>query len=59
VHDEAAAQLSVGFYTKLISGLTVGEALRQSRKESLLEHRGKEIAWASFTLYGDPNLRLL
>jgi parallel beta-helix repeat protein len=59
VHDEAVAQLSVSLYTKVISGLTVGEALRQARKESFLMHKGKEIAWASFTLYGDPSLKLL
>jgi parallel beta-helix repeat protein len=58
VHDEAVARLSVSLYTKLISGLTVGEALRQARKESFLMHKGKEIAWASFTLYGDPSLKL-
>jgi len=58
VHDEAVARLSVSFYTKLVSGVSVGEALRQARRESYLEHKGKEIAWASFTLYGDPNLKL-
>lgn len=59
IHDEAVAQLSVSLYSKLVSGLTVGEALRQARKESFLRHKGKEVAWASFTLYGDPTMKLI
>jgi hypothetical protein len=58
VHDEAVAQFSISLYTKLVSGLTIGEALRQARKESFLAYKEKEIAWASFTLYGDPTLKL-
>jgi hypothetical protein len=58
IFDEGAAQFAAAFYDRLLSGQTLGEALRQARQE-LKETRPHDVTWASFVLYGDPTLTML
>lgn len=52
--DESSRLFALEFYKQLISGLTIGEAVRQARLE-LIDKFGEEtIVWASYLLYGDP-----
>jgi hypothetical protein len=58
IFDEGAAQFAATFYDHLLSGKSLGEALRQARQH-LKETRPLDVTWASFVLYGDPTLTML
>ena len=52
--DEPSRLFALEFYKQLVSGMTIGEAMRLARME-LIEKFGEEtIVWASYLLYGDP-----
>ena len=52
--DEPGSRFGLDFYRCLISGMTTGEAVRQSRL-GLIKRYGEEmIVWASYVMYGDP-----
>jgi hypothetical protein len=56
IHDIAAAQVAVDFYTHCLQHHTLGEALRKAKKTAFDRHN---IAWTCFVLFGDPTLQLL
>jgi hypothetical protein len=56
IHDTAAAQLAINFYTHCLHYYTVGEALRMAKEKAFNENN---IAWACFVLFGDPTLQLI
>lgn len=56
IHDVAAAELAINFYTSSLNYYTIGEALRMAKERALQEH---SIAWLCFVLFGDPTLRLI
>jgi len=54
ISDEPSSRFALRFYRNLLSGMTIGEAMRRSRL-ALIEQYGEEtIIWASYVLYGDP-----
>jgi hypothetical protein len=53
VGDRQAKEFATHFYTLVLEELPLGEALRRARL-TLIEGAG----WASFVLFGDPNLSL-
>jgi class 3 adenylate cyclase/CHAT domain-containing protein/tetratricopeptide (TPR) repeat protein len=54
VLDEPSRLFALEFYKQVISGRTIGEAMRLARQE-LIDKFGEEtIVWASYLLYGDP-----
>lgn len=55
VTDEPSSRFSQAFYERLLSGLPIGEAVRNSRRAMIEE--GADICWASYLLYGDPTYR--
>jgi len=57
IGDRSAADLAVAFYTRLIEGDPVGEALRQARLKIKIANPTDDL-WAAWVLYGDPILRL-
>jgi CHAT domain-containing protein len=57
VYDGAAARFAIAFYRQALDGQTVGEALRQARRE-IKRQFPDQITWAAFVLYGDPTARL-
>ncbi len=57
--DEPSSRFAVRFYTHLLSGATVGSAVRQARLD-LVQHYGEEtIVWGSYLLYGDPTFNYM
>ena len=58
IFDEGAAQFAATFYEHLLSGKSLGEALRQARWQ-LKDTRPHDVTWASFVLYGDPTVTIL
>lgn len=54
VLDEPSSRFALEFYTHLMDGLPIGEALRLARLK-LIDIYGEEtIVWGSYLLYGDP-----
>lgn len=58
VYDEPAAEFAVEFYTQVLEGQMIGEAMRRTRR-AIKEKHPDSITWASFVLYGDPTFRLV
>lgn len=54
VSDRLATKLALHFYSHLVIGRSVGEALRRGRIELREEYGDTDPAWASAVLYGDP-----
>lgn len=57
VHDRAGSRFAQGFYQAFLGGVPLGEAVRRARAAVAKAHGEDELYWASFVLYGDPNLR--
>jgi CHAT domain-containing protein len=53
--DEPSSRFAQNFYKYLLSGMTVGEAVRQTRQGMMTEN--DDICWASYVLYGNPTER--
>ncbi|MCL6582354.1 MAG: CHAT domain-containing protein [bacterium] len=57
VLDTPSTSFAIEFYRQLLSGHSIGQAMRSARM-SLKERYGREnILWASYLLYGDPTAR--
>jgi len=54
IMDEPSSQFALEFYRFLVTGNTVGEAIRQARKALIRQYAEETIVWASYVLYGDP-----
>ncbi|MFZ2357440.1 MAG: CHAT domain-containing protein [Candidatus Omnitrophota bacterium] len=55
IEDSISLFFANEFYSKLVSGKSVGECLRLARLGSIKEYGINSIAWASYLLYGDTN----
>ena len=58
IYDHPAAEFAVGFYTRVLEGHMIGEAMRLARCQ-IKEKYPNQITWAAFVLYGDPTFRLV
>ena len=54
IMDESGRQFSLDFYKQLLTGVTVGHAMREARRISLQKYGEESILWASYVLYGNP-----
>ncbi|MGA1863527.1 MAG: CHAT domain-containing protein [bacterium] len=54
ISDEQSSQFALEFYRYLLSGLSIGEAIRESRLALIREYGEENIVWTSYILYGDP-----
>jgi class 3 adenylate cyclase/CHAT domain-containing protein/tetratricopeptide (TPR) repeat protein len=54
VLDEPSRRFATEFYKNLLSGMTLGEAVRTARIELIKSYGEETIVWASYLLYGDP-----
>lgn len=59
IMDESSREFSLCFYKQLLSGVTVGHAMRESRRISLKKYGESSILWASYVLYGDPTFNYM
>lgn len=55
IHDKPAIEIALDFYQEIFMGQTFGKALQQARINSFRKYQGREIAWSSYVLYGDPS----
>ena len=54
IMDEPSSRFATEFYKCFISGMTMGEAVREARHTLIGEFGEENIVWASYILYGDP-----
>ena len=54
IMDEPSSRFATEFYKFFMSGMTIGEAIRQARLELIREFGEENIVWASYLMYGDP-----
>jgi len=52
--DEPSSHFALECYRHALSGMTVGEAVRQARLSLIKDYGEETIVWASYLLYGDP-----
>ncbi|MEE4359741.1 MAG: CHAT domain-containing protein, partial [Desulfococcaceae bacterium] len=57
IHDESGAVFAEYFYTQLLKGVSVGEALCHAKEQSMRSHAEHSFIWASYVHYGDPHDR--
>ncbi len=55
IMDEPGGQFAHEFYDLLSTGMPVGKAVREARR-NLMEKHGPDTCWASYILYGDPRV---
>ena len=58
IEDPVSFVFAREFYTHLIKGSSVGEAVRLARLRLIKEYGINSCLWASYLLYGDPNFVL-
>ena len=56
LHDAGSAAFALAFYRSILSGDTLGAAVRSARERSFRFHA---FSWANYILYGDPTTRLI
>ena len=54
IMDEPSSRFAMEFYECFMSGMTMGEAVREARHALVREFGEENIVWASYILYGDP-----
>ncbi|MCF8145705.1 MAG: tetratricopeptide repeat protein [Deltaproteobacteria bacterium] len=54
IMDEPSSRFAMEFYQCFMSGMTMGEAVREARHALIREYGEENIVWASYLLYGDP-----
>ena len=57
--DEPSSGFALEFYRHLLSGMTVGQAVREARNTLINEYGEETIVWASYLLYGDPTFNYM
>ena len=55
IEDSLGKAFALEFYTQLIAGKPVGEAVRLSRLKMIEDSGNTALGWFSYLLYGDPN----
>lgn len=58
IPDDTSLSFAEEFYLHIISGQSVGEAIRRARLGLIKRYGLGSIIWASYLLYGDPTLTL-
>lgn len=58
IPDDTSLRFAEEFYLRIITGLCVGEAVRQARVGLIKRFGIDSIIWASYLIYGDPTLTL-
>ncbi|MBW2027846.1 MAG: CHAT domain-containing protein [Deltaproteobacteria bacterium] len=59
VLDEPSRRFAQEFYMEILSGKTIGEAVRKARLALISDYGEETIVWASYLLYGDPTFNYI
>jgi hypothetical protein len=59
LRSKSASVIAASFYGHILRDLTFGQALRRARLEAITRYGLNDLTWAAYTLYGDPQRRLL
>lgn len=54
IPDESACHFALAFYRSLMSGVTVGAAVRAARRALVKRYGADSVLWGSYVYYGDP-----
>ncbi|MDQ7778812.1 MAG: CHAT domain-containing protein [Planctomycetota bacterium] len=54
IYDQPSRDFAHVFYSRLLEGYSVGDAVRAGRFEVVDKYGSKSLMWASYVLYGDP-----
>ncbi len=54
IEDKASMVFAREFYSRLISGISVGESLRLSKLKLIQDYGLNSLHWVNYLLYGDP-----
>lgn len=54
VPDDSAGAFAAQFYAELLTGATIGSALKRARQEVVPKEGAHQLTWANYILYGDP-----
>ena len=58
IYDKEARRTAEKFYFELLNGKPIGEALRNAKQEVFDSIKDQSLGWGSYTLYGNPLLRI-
>jgi len=56
ISDPVGLDFAQSFYTHLINGRAIGECVRLARMKLIRDYGAGGLTWASYLLYGDPDL---
>ena len=59
IQDEPSSRFALKFYEGLMTGKSIGDAVRGARLALIKEFGEENIVWASYLLYGDPTSNYL
>jgi serine/threonine protein kinase len=59
IPDRPAGAFSQVFFSQLVQGKSLGAAMREAREQLIKEYGNQELIWASYVLYGSPELTLV
>ena len=59
IPDEPGSRFALEFYKALLSGMTIGRAVRESRLALIRQYGEETIVWGSYILYGDPTFKYM
>lgn len=54
IQDDPSRHFAMEFYSALMSGTLIGEAVRKARRTIIETYGEDNVIWASYVLYGDP-----
>jgi class 3 adenylate cyclase/tetratricopeptide (TPR) repeat protein len=54
VLDEPSRRFALDFYSQMLKGSSIGDAIRMARLTVIEDYGEETIVWASYLLYGDP-----
>ncbi len=57
IHDSSSAYFAKSFYVDLVAGSSIGEALWNAKRESIISQPVQTFIWASYVHYGNPQDR--
>jgi tetratricopeptide (TPR) repeat protein len=58
IEDKQALIFAREFYSRLLNGQSMGEAVRQARLKLFRQDKAAGLSWANYLFYGDPDFRV-